>query len=125
VDGGCRNNGKENPQAYGSFKVFVNTKEVHHEQFDLPGYSTSNQAEWAAMIEALEYIGEEPKRRTLQWVIETDSDLVRNQIVGKWKCKDAILKVKQMFAMDYIKANNLDVIVGRIPGDEVKEILGH
>ena len=87
-DGGSLGNpGK----GYGSFHITGPGGYVVHERREYPGIVTNNQAEYMTLIEALESIicQEGPATRQSKLVINGDSLLVINQLLGKWKVKNA------------------------------------
>lgn len=101
-DGGSLGNpGK----GYGSFEI-MSAGEVYHgpQRLEFGDRITNNQAEYMALIGALEWLrddlGEERKKATVR--ILGDSRLVVNQVNGTWKVKHANMiplvdKVKKLF----------------------------
>ncbi len=90
-DGGALGNpGK----GYGSFHISGPSGFVVHERRDYPGVITNNQAEYLTLIEALELlvVQEGSNARQTKVVIRGDSLLVINQLLGKWKVKNAGLQ---------------------------------
>jgi ribonuclease HI len=90
-DGGALGNpGK----GYGSFHISGPGGYVVHERRDYPGVITNNQAEYMTLIEALQLLvnQEGPATRQARLVINGDSLLVINQLLGKWKVKNAGLQ---------------------------------
>ncbi len=91
-DGGS----KGNPGlGYGSYQLTaVRTGKRRVEKLEFPGRMTNNEAEYETLISALDTLaskirerGRDPKEYTLD--LRGDSLLVINQIMGKWKAKDA------------------------------------
>ena len=80
VDGGSRRNGDESQEGYGSF--LVDGEQTPH-RLDF-GNCTNNEAEYRALIAALEYCAAQGIRVP---TIRMDSALVVNQVKGRWKCK--------------------------------------
>ncbi len=87
-DGGALGNpGK----GYGSFHISGPNGYVVHERRDYPGVITNNQAEYLTLIAALELLAaqESANAKTVGVTIKGDSLLVINQLLGKWKVKNA------------------------------------
>jgi probable phosphoglycerate mutase len=80
VDGGSRGNGSATQAGYGSFLVDGEPM-PHRLEF---GNCTNNEAEYRALIAALEYCAAQGIRVP---TIRMDSALVVNQVNGGWKCK--------------------------------------
>ena len=80
VDGGSRRNGDESQEGYGSFLV-DGEQTPHRLEF---GSCTNNEAEYRALIAALEYCAAKGIRVP---TVRMDSALVVNQVKGRWKCK--------------------------------------
>ena len=121
VDGGCLNNGLENAQGYGSFKITrPNPRNiVITRRFDLSA-KTNNVAEYQAMICCLEYLQKYYLDDNI--VIFSDSQLIINQITGTWKTKNTTMKELCK------EANNLLKPYWKlqwISGTTMKKILGH
>jgi len=87
-DGGALGNpGK----GYGSFHISGPNGYVVHERRDYSGVITNNQAEYLTLIAALELLAaqESANAKTVGVTIKGDSLLVINQLLGKWKVKNA------------------------------------
>jgi ribonuclease HI len=89
TDGGSR--GNPGPSASGF--VIISDEKVLHRGSTYLGKGTNNQAEYKAVIIALEWLVKN------NWVMKNsyvnfflDSELVANQLVGKYKIKDRVLK---------------------------------
>lgn len=91
-DGGSRGNPG---QGYGSYQLTaVKTGKSRVEKLEFPGRMTNNEAEYETLIAALDTLatkirerGRTPQNYTLD--LRGDSLLVINQVLGKWKTKDA------------------------------------
>lgn len=94
-DGGAR--GNPGPAAC-AFVVY----DDHHQEIHIGGKylgeTTNNQAEYAAVIAALEWINNQSSMVNNQSSITfyLDSELVVNQLKGLYKVKDAGLKIKKL-----------------------------
>lgn len=84
-------------RGYGSFKIFRDGGEVAHEQRTYDHVSTrmtNNQAEYRTLIGALEHlrllIGD--RAPSADVVVRGDSQLVINQLLGRWKVRNADLQ---------------------------------
>lgn len=83
-DGGSR--GNPGPSA-GGFVVFSNG-EVIYEHYMYLGTGTNNFAEYSSVIGALKWLIEKSKTKEIKKVeIHLDSQLVVNQLMGKYKIK--------------------------------------
>lgn len=95
-DGG--NGGPTVNKGYGSFKVFENKggELLHHtDRHTFPKPMTNNEAEYMTLILALQWISDnidDPEFVYGALEIEGDSELVRQQILGKWRVKHTHLK---------------------------------
>ena len=113
TDGGCKGNGKQDAKCYGSYLLTAVNKDGSkqqgkHEQFDLPGAHTNNQAEYGALIEGLKYTRDlvfrirEGFQDELDLFITTDSQLMANQLLGTAKVKNDGLKPLHQQALSLI-----------------------
>jgi len=87
IDGASRGNPGE---AGAGVLIKDPSKGKVHEVIKRLGFLTNNQAEYKALVIALE---EAKKLRATHLTIYTDSALVANQIAGNWKVKDSKIKV--------------------------------
>lgn len=89
TDGGNR---KTNPgPMYGSWKILIDENvHKHYQEIDLGPWGTNNAAEYLSLIRGLESLlyefGTEFCRRSTVHIF-TDSRLVANQVLGKWRIK--------------------------------------
>ena len=96
-DGGCKNNGDPNAQAYGSYQLKTRTGQEVVERLEFSTGTTNNQAEYHALIgglvDLLERI-QKHDRFAADFTLEVigDSALVLNQVQGMWKCKKEHLR---------------------------------
>jgi len=98
ADGGCKGNGSEDAQMYGSFHVIAVSEgctkhtSVRINRFDF-GHGTNNEAEYLAAIEAAKYVADLRKHiGSLPVEITTDSALVYGQCVEGYKVRANNLK---------------------------------
>ena len=85
VDGSCRKNGSPDSIAGVGIVGYHNEKLFFTTQFRILNKGlTNNQAEYIAVIQALEFFEHFPE----EVIIYSDSQLVINQIAGEWKIKD-------------------------------------
>lgn len=86
-DGGC----EPNPgQGYGSFEIvssILNCSRIR-QKF---GPMTCNQAEYNALLCALEELAGREDQRHLELLIYTDSQLLVHQLKGQWRCRKETL----------------------------------
>lgn len=79
------------------------------------GEGTNNEAEYEALLEALQIIRDEHIKDS---IIHSDSNLMVNQVNGNWACRDAKLKPLQFKAqkrIEWLKENGFKVELIYIP----------
>lgn len=85
--------GNPGPASYGAV-ILLPDGEIYREVYDSIGVATNNQAEYRAILAALEVAGElaqdNPNYRRLH--IQMDSKLVIEQLSGRWKIKNSELQ---------------------------------
>jgi ribonuclease HI len=124
VDGGCRGNGTDDARMYGSALIQIvadgkpSRGKLHTWEF---GIGTNNQAEYHALIEALKIVDRTFPHDIL--TIRMDSELVRNQVSGRWKIKDPELRKLCQEAKDILSRHWYQF--EHITGQKMKRILGH
>lgn len=103
-DGGTRPTNPGN--GYGSWQIlldgveFDSCSEVHHGD-----NITSNQAEWMTLIHALDvFLAQHGHTLSVHLDIWSDSMLVVKQLKGRWKCRDAKMRVLRECAVDTLLA---------------------
>ena len=127
VDGGCKRNGGDNSEAYGSMAVEYQGKiqrEVHQ---DFPNASTNNEAEYCAVLMAMSYIDGLKRRAAIvlsKIEILTDSQLIYGQLCKGYKVKAENLRGLFRAAMDWLLGNP-DVVIEKVDRDLIKAVLGH
>ena len=96
-DGSC----KGNPSNFGWVGACINQdgKRIHAISHEIQGRITSNVAEYAALGEALAYLVDNQLTEE-QIIVRGDSQLVINQMLGKYKirggvCKQIALETKE------------------------------
>jgi len=90
-DGGALGNpGK----GYGSYEITSRGSVVRHQREDYGDNVTNNQAEYQTLIEALKWLATDlgAAAVTTRVVVNGDSLLVLNQLLGKWKVKNEGLR---------------------------------
>ena len=130
VDGGCRNNGTDHAEMYGSARILWDRDLEHeagakHYTFNY-GPGTNNQAEYFALLSALELLkglGFE----SVDLAIHTDSALLANQITGRWRIKNATLRtlaceVRNMLG-DAVLVSTYKFV--QVPREQIVAVLGH
>lgn len=113
VDGGSKNNGTPNAQAYGSY--LIGESEIVRLKF---GLGTNNEAEYRILLAALENVADNSKP-----IVMTDSQLVVNQVAGNWKVKSAKLSGLHIAAHRAVDRTQAELI--HIPREDIELILGH
>lgn len=93
-------------RGYGSYHITAQDGAVIHERLEYGDRVTNNQAEYRTLIEALEALsrrhGGDPSATTLQ--IRGDSQLVINQVLGRWKVKHPDLQPLHQRAVQLLAA---------------------
>ncbi|MDQ3539343.1 MAG: ribonuclease HI family protein [Chloroflexota bacterium] len=102
-DGGSLGNpGK----GYGSYEITLDDTVVRHHREDYGNRVTNNQAEYLTLIRALQWLvettGEEAARTRV--LVNGDSQLVLNQLLGRWKVKNEGLRTLYEQAARLIQA---------------------
>jgi len=128
-DGGSLNNQvAEKRQGYGSWTINPPGKHGDIVTYNFGKGVTNNEAEYMALIKALEHISYFFTRgmdlKTIKLTVRTDSQLVIGQLSRNWKIKAANLRPL------VIKASSLCqqffvVEFEQMTGVEMKQILGH
>ncbi len=101
-DGGSLGNpGK----GYGSYEITSNGAVVRHHRHDYGDGVTNNQAEYQTLIEALAWLHQElgPAASAAKVTVNGDSQLVLNQLLGKWKVKNEGLRPLHQRASSLIR----------------------
>ncbi|MCS7091865.1 MAG: ribonuclease HI family protein [Patescibacteria group bacterium] len=104
-DGGSRGNPG---MAACAFVVFVNNV-IFHQESKYLGFTTNNDAEYQGLIMALNFLNTLDLSDYQQINIHLDSELIVNQLNGKYKVKNQKLKILYEKAINLI--NNLGVKV--------------
>ena len=101
-DGGSR--GNPGPAGVGVVIIEPNKKEDHFKKFI--GHKTNNQAEYEAVLLALEILGRDyPKNKEIEFYL--DSELVVKQLKGEYKIKNEKLGELVKIINDEIRARGL------------------
>jgi ribonuclease HI len=90
-DGGALGNpGK----GYGSYEITSGGAVIRHQREDYGDNVTNNQAEYQTLIEALRWLAQDLGSATsaTSVTVNGDSQLVLNQLLGKWKVKNEGLR---------------------------------
>lgn len=133
-DGGCRNNQHpDKREAYGSFIIKTTGSLVpappiiHRKEY---GNKTNNEAEYLALIDALEYIKIAYSKQCIEkLIIKTDSQLLIGQFSKGWRIKQEHLKLLKIKA-SYLIADILlypisGIVFEKIDEKDMKIIIGH
>lgn len=102
-DGGSLGNpGK----GYGSYQVTLGDVVVRHQREDYGNRVTNNQAEYLTLIRALQWLVETTGKdaESTRVLVNGDSQLVLNQLLGRWKVKNAGLRTLYEQAARLIQA---------------------
>jgi ribonuclease HI len=126
-DGGSRNNGSPNAQAYGSYQLSANGKQ-EIKRLEFPS-GTNNEAEYRALIAALEDLItriHKANRCAGEFTLEIrgDSALVINQVQGTWKTKQEHLRPLRDRAQAIVFRFKQVEFVWQ-PREESVRVLGH
>jgi ribonuclease HI len=82
------------------------------------GVSTNNVAEYTALLALLERVKDKPWKRL---VIHSDSELMVRQLNGKYRVRDAGLKVLYEKATRLLKALPFDYAVRHVPREQNRD----
>lgn len=90
---------------YGSYEITSRGAVVRHQRHDYGDKVTNNQAEYRTLIEALKWLAVElgDSARTTSVLVNGDSLLVLNQLMGKWKVKNEGLRPYHREASDLVR----------------------
>ena len=119
ADGGAR--GNPGPAAYGIVIENENGKIIAKLGKAL-GVRTNNQAEYGGVVGALEFVKKTFESGSQISAIEfyLDSDLIVNQLSGKYKIKSAELAVLAIKAKSLEKEMSIPVIYKQVPREQNK-----
>jgi ribonuclease HI len=118
-DGGCNGKNARDGDTYGSFKVFNDAVEVHHERIE-HGVGSNNTSEFKTLIKALAYCLDTGRHNPTVYI---DSRLVYHQCRGEWRVKDERLKPLRAEAEKLIKATGAELVWTE--RSKIVEKLGH
>ena len=122
-DGGSLGNpGK----GYGSYEITSNNDVVRHQREDYGDNVTNNQAEYQTLIEALKWLSNQlgDAARSTSVLVNGDSLLVLNQLLGKWKVKNEGLRPLHKEASSLVRSFQKVDLVWHARSNSVKR-LGH
>ena len=115
TDGGSR--GNPGPAAVGVV-VMVGDKVVKRLKKTI-GLATNNTAEYQALLLSLDYLKNQSARpKEVKWFL--DSKLVVEQVGGRWKVKDAKLKLLKQQAVKELKQLQVKFSLTHIPREKNK-----
>lgn len=119
TDGGAR--GNPGPAAYGAVIEQEGGKQIV-KIGEFLGVRTNNQAEYSGVIGALEFVKKNLFSKTGDLKLEfyLDSDLIVNQLSGKYKIKSAELAVLAIKVKGLEKEISASVIYRHIPREQNK-----
>jgi ribonuclease HI len=131
IDGGCRNNGTPQAEGYGSVLIQGREDNMHRLSFD--NAKTNNQAEYGALLAALDLLNVllEPRfaHHDISIVVNTDSALLHNQVTGAWKTKSRELQGLRDAARHGIQlfenAPNIEFRIEKVARGTIEHHLGH
>lgn len=122
-DGGALGNpGK----GYGSYEITSQGAVVRHQREDYGDNVTNNQAEYQTLIEALKWLASDlgPDAAATRVVVNGDSLLVLNQLMGKWKVKNEGLRPLHREASQLVRRFANVSLIWHARSNSVKR-LGH
>ncbi len=113
-------------QGYGSYEITSQGGVVRHQREDYGDNVTNNQAEYQTLIEALKWLASDlgERARASRVVVNGDSLLVLNQLLGKWKVKNEGLRPLHREASDLIRQFEAVSLIWHARSNSVKR-LGH
>ncbi len=122
-DGGALGNpGK----GYGSYEITSAGGVIRHQREDYGDNVTNNQAEYQTLIEALKWLERDlgAQAATTRVIVNGDSLLVLNQLLGKWKVKNEGLRPLHREAAQLIQKFKDVSLIWHARNNSVKR-LGH
>ncbi len=122
-DGGALGNpGK----GYGSYEITAMGQVVRHQREEYGDNVTNNQAEYQTLIEALKWLAQDlgASATGAKVIVNGDSLLVLNQLLGKWKVKNEGLRPLHREASELIRKFEDVTLTWHARGNSVKR-LGH
>jgi ribonuclease HI len=143
TDGGCSNNqNKEKRNAYGSFRIAFTIEEGDSSKFKGEYHSprleygnrSNNEAEYLALIDALEFLHKmltdcEIDCEGSTVLVLTDSKLMCNQLTGAYQVKNSSLKTLYNKAKHEvapkIKELGVRMVIRNVGRKEIVKVLGH
>ncbi len=101
-DGGALGNPEK---GYGSYEITSRGQVVRHQREEYGDNVTNNQAEYQTLIEALKWLAQDlgASAASAKVIVNGDSLLVLNQLLGKWKVKNEGLRPLHREAADLIR----------------------
>jgi probable phosphoglycerate mutase len=128
-DGGSLNNGSPDSHGYGSYQLNTRTGRSEIKRLRFGTGVTNNQAEYGALLGAVKDLADrilEADRQRSEFTLEIkgDSQLVLNQMAGKWKVKDPELAKLWNEAHYWVEDFN-EVLYTYTPREEIVRVLGH
>jgi ribonuclease HI len=126
IDGGCRRNGAEDAQCYASVRI-IGRKDTLY-RIDLANAHTNNQAEYGALLSALDLLAEAKRFPGLLITIYSDSRLMVDQVLGRARTKNMVLANLRAAACEgLISFAKAEVKIAIVPvsRDEMVKRLGH
>jgi ribonuclease HI len=111
-DASCKGNPGESKAGIVVWKKIPNRRKTtpdYQQSYPL-GILTNNQAEWMAVIKAIDYA---KMMKEKELYIYSDSKLVVNQAMGNWKIKD--FKMQDLFQNFITKTKNMQVVLTWLP----------
>jgi ribonuclease HI len=114
-DGGSRGNGSADAEAYGSYQI--NDERVMRCEF---GHGTNNEAEYKTLRNLLRVLDE---RGNIGATIYTDSKLMVEQVLGRWKLKAENLRGLRDECARLVE--KLDVELVHVGREKIEAKLGH
>lgn len=114
-DGGCSGNGTADARVYGSYKI--GSEPIKRIQFDA---HTNNEGEYHTLISLLTALRDSGVKDAL---IRCDSQLVVQQVGGRWRVKEPRLRGLCDMAQNFMRETGAALEWAR--RDEVEAVLGH
>lgn len=97
TDGASRGNPGQSAWA---FTTTIDNREILHQESGVLGIATNNDAEYTAIIKALEYA---LRNKIDQLRILSDSEIVIRQLTGIYRCKEPRLQSKKAIIEGYTR----------------------
>lgn len=128
IDGGCKRNGMPNPEAYASVRIVGHKDQIHPIKLDHA--KTNNEAEFGALLSALDLLSILTDRPGHTVEIRTDSQDLVGWVMLNWKIRaehPTLIMLRDAAVDGMLRlmtaGTNLDLV--QVNRSEIVQMLGH